>query len=442
VVASHIGKRFEAERAKASLEDWLQHPNAKTFPFDEVMNEYHSVGKHFVDPEVLDRLAEVRSHLTSVPGPWHDVQALTSFLDTALDKHDDRYDYPTYLALSVLQLPAPHDPVEHAPFARARFDRLRTQLVCDLLDYELTVLDGLTTHLPQLRPSADVVDKRIRLAARLMRPFFTRLGLDGTLTATDTVELARQMVETVRADMSDSEKRMLDLSILPVYTAHDEYLFLRVLQTFETTFALIALQLRGALHALAQRDADRAAHYLNDSAAALREAGLLFSMLATMQVESFRVFRNFTEGASAIQSRNYKILESLCRTPDADRIDSLAYYSVPEVRARILSGNHTLDDAFVEATASGQLSADDIESLHAGMMELSDSLLRWRKTHLSLAIRMLGEQTGTGSTEGTPYLAHVRDIPVFESAGQAAPRTCPFAKKTAVQRDSQIAKSA
>ncbi|MCE5289066.1 MAG: tryptophan 2,3-dioxygenase [Nocardiaceae bacterium] len=441
-MASHIGKRFEAERAKAGLEDWLQHRNAKTFPFNEVMNEYHSVGKHFVDADVLARLAEVRSHIATVPGPWQDVQTLASFLDTALDKHDDRYDYPTYLALNVLQLPAHDDPVEHAPFARARFDRLRAQLVCDLLDYELTVLDGLTTSLPQLRPSDDVVEKRIHLAVRLMRPFFTRLGLDGSLTATDTLEVARQMVETVRDDMSDSEKRTLDLSILPVYTAHDEYLFLRVLQSFETTFALIALQLRGTLNALAHRDAGQAAHYLSDSAAALREAGLLFSMLATMQVESFRVFRNYTEGASAIQSRNYKILESLCRTPDADRIDSLAYYSVPEVRERILAGNHTLDDAFVDACSSGQLDADEIGAVHAGMGAMSDALLRWRKTHLSLAIRMLGEQTGTGSTEGTPYLAHVRDIPVFETAEQAVPRTCPFAKKTAVQHNSPIAMSA
>ena len=40
---------------------------------------------------------------------------------------------------------------------------------------------------------------------------------------------------------------MLLLTLLPVYTVHDEYLFLRVLQRFETTFALIAVHLRATL---------------------------------------------------------------------------------------------------------------------------------------------------------------------------------------------------
>jgi hypothetical protein len=51
-----------------------------------------------------------------------------------------------------------------------------------------------------------------------------------------------------------------------------------------------------------------AASLLRDSASALREAGPLFSLLATMPVESFRLFRQFTEGASAIQSRGYKVM--------------------------------------------------------------------------------------------------------------------------------------
>jgi tryptophan 2,3-dioxygenase len=134
-----------------------------------------------------------------------------------------------------------------------------------------------------------------------------------------------------------------------------------------------------------------------------------------MQVESFRTFREFTEGASAIQSRNYKLVESLCRAPDADRVDSAAFQSVPEVRRRVLAGQHTLDDAYREACASGELSDAEQEALGASMKDFARALLRWRNTHYRLAVRMLGEATGTGYTEGTPYLAAVRTIPVFHS---------------------------
>ncbi|GAB3899181.1 hypothetical protein ACFQ1S_08460 [Kibdelosporangium lantanae] len=85
-----------------------------------------------------------------------------------------------------------------------------------------------------------------------------------------------------RADMSVTEQRTMELNALPAYTVHDEHLFLRVLLAFETMFAL----------------------------------------LATIQVDSFRTFRQFTEGASAIQSRNHTIVESLCRRPGPSRLDS------------------------------------------------------------------------------------------------------------------------
>jgi tryptophan 2,3-dioxygenase len=49
------------------------------------------------------------------------------------------------------------------------------------------------------------------------------------------------------------------------------------------------------------------------------------------------------------------------------------------------------------------------------MRAFSDTMLRWRHTHYRLAVRMLGERTGTGNTEGTPSLNAVRTVPVFRS---------------------------
>ena len=153
--------------------------------------------------------------------------------------------------------------------------------------------------------------------------------------------------------------------------------------------------------------------------ARLHEAAPLFSLVATMRVEAFHTFREFTDGASAIQSRNYKLAESLCRQPDEARLDSAAYHSVPEVRERVLAGQVTLDDAFQAARAAGHLSAGDVDDLEQAMRRFAGTLQRWRRTHYGIAVRMLGERTGTGYTEGSPYLKQVQTIPVFLSLADA-----------------------
>jgi tryptophan 2,3-dioxygenase len=409
------------------IRSWLHDPDSKTFPYDAVVRHFHNVGKHFVPRDVLQLLAEARDRLPALRGPWTDVQTLAEFLDTALDKPDLRYDYPTYLALSQLRLPTVDDPVAQAPFARSRCDRLTVQLVADALAFETAVIDGRTTLLPKMRPDADLVTKRCKHGLRAIQPALRRMSLDRGLSETEPVTLARQVSSVVRSDTSFIERRVLELTLLPVYTAHDEYMFLRVLQTFETTFALLAVQLRAVVAALAERDLDQAVHFLAGSEAALRDAGPLFSMLATMQVESFRMFRQFTEGASAIQSHNYKLVEALCRMPDQERVDSSAYRSVPDVRRRITTGPFaTLDDAYRDVRAAADVSEMDRERLDDAMRDFARGLLRWRNTHYRLARHMLGDATGTGYTEGTPYLAAIRSIPVFgtvEVTGDEAAKT-------------------
>jgi tryptophan 2,3-dioxygenase len=399
----------------AELRSWLHAPDVRKFPYSAVVREFHSVGKHFVPTDLLELLDEVRAMLPDLPGPWPQVHTLASFLSTALDKPDKRYDYPTYLALSLLQLPDIDDPIEQVPFARTRCDRLIAQLVADALAFELSAVDGRSTLLPQMRPATATVGKRYRHGLRVIWPALGRMSLDGALTAVDPPDVVRQACAAIYADMSLAERRALELSILPVYTIHDEYLFLRVLQAFEATFALLVVQLRGVLAALPEGEVGRAVHFLGNSESVLRESAPLFSLLATMQVDSFRTFRQFTEGASAIQSRNYKLIESLCRVPDSDRVDSPAYYSVPDVRTRVLAGHPTLDEAYRQMCESDVVTQEDRDRLGEAMKTFASALLRWRQTHYRLAVRMLGEAPGTGYTEGTPYLKAVRTIPVFHA---------------------------
>ncbi|KPC92573.1 hypothetical protein ADL27_24330, partial [Streptomyces sp. NRRL F-6602] len=99
------------------------------------------------------------------------------------------------------------------------------------------------------RPGEDLVVKRCKHGLRAVLPALGRMALDRGVTATGHIDRARQVRTLVRADMSVAERRAVQLSVLPVYVSHDEYLFLRVLQSFETTFVLLAMDLRAAIEA-------------------------------------------------------------------------------------------------------------------------------------------------------------------------------------------------
>ena len=400
-----------------ALTHWLSGPaGPQSFPYSAVLEEFHRVGKHFVEKKFLALLDQARARVSGLPAAGDEpTRLLTDFLDVALDKWDGRYDYRSYLALRLLRLPCGVDdppPAAEAAAARRARDRLLVRLVADTLAFELAAAARTTELLPQRRPGPMVVTKRCRLGVRAAAPALTRLGLAGEV-GTDEPATAAAGLHALARDLADPGDPRLRLSMLPVHVTHDEYLFIRVLQGYECLFAGVADELRWAIGVLAGDTPGSAADRLGYAGDLLGAAGPLFSLLATMQPESFRTFRQYTEGASAIQSRSYKLVESLCRTPEPDRLDSVAYRSVPEVRARVHGGQPTVDQAYRSAVSEGRLDGLDRALVARRMAGFAETLAQWRRTHHRVAVRMLGTRPGTGYTEGTPYLAAVSDAPVF-----------------------------
>jgi tryptophan 2,3-dioxygenase len=396
------------QSAVAQVAMWRRHPDPEVFPYDAVTAELRHVGKHFASRNLLAALAAARAALpqsTSDAG-----RRLIRFLWTALDKWDQRYDNPSYLALDRLELPS-----GTAAQAAARRDRLVSLLMADTLRFELAAAEGRTTLQPELRPDARVSEKRCRHALLVLAPILARGGTPVVTDARDPVTAARDATQIVLGQATPEEERTLQLTLLPVSRIHDECLFIRVLQSYEATFAYAAVELAAAAADIAHGDGAAAEAALDRAACALGESSPLFSLLATMQPEAFLRFRQFTDGASAIQSRNYKRMESVCRTPDRERLDSPAYLSTPEVRADVLAGQPTKD----RALQAGTLSNEQATAVRAAMERFAGALLKWRRTHHGVAGRMLGDRRGTGDTEGQAYLAQGMTIPVF------APR-CPF----------------
>lgn len=372
------------------------------------MSELTRVGKHFLDVDSLAALVEAREALPRTAGDSARRDLIARFLDVVLDKADGRYDYLTYTAQPLF--PIVESEPDHSPQSRA--DRTVALLVADLLDFELGAADSAHERLPQLRPSLELIEKRCRLAVRAARPAAVRAGfLSPTGTTEDALKAARALTETVVAGATAAERELLALTVQPVYTIHDEHMFLRVLQAFESVFVLLGQRLRATIRLLRAGDVRAAAGLLRGNADYLSDAGRLFSLLATMQVTAFRTFRAYTEGASAIQSEGYKTVESLCRKPDPDRLSALAYSSVPKVRARILGEQETVQDT---ADVLGpDLGPAESALLRVAMSEFEVAMFRWRRTHHSVAVRMLGDSRGSGYSEGTPYLQSVIAVPVF-----------------------------
>jgi tryptophan 2,3-dioxygenase len=392
---------------------WLDNPEPAMFPYDLIVAEYHRTGKHFVSDRLLKTLVRARKVCADVSNLGGDTMLLREFLRSALDKWDGCYEYTTYIAVGLLPIPT-IDTMQEVPLALQRRDRLVVQLAADEISFELAAADGRTEMLPEMRPTRQIITKRCRLVMRVVAPALQRLGLSAKITASDPDQAARELCMAVLTDLPMQDRRILQLSLLPVYIAHDEYLFIRVLQMFETTFALLAVTLYTAIRALAEHNCAAAVQSISIAESTLNESAPMLSLLATMEPESFDTFRGFTEGAGAIQSRNYKIMEALCHKPTTERLNSVAYFSVPEVRNWVLADNPaTLDDAV--RSASSWLKVDELEALSAAMARFSATLMHWRQTHYRLAVRMLGEQAGTGSTPGAPYLNTVRTIPVFQS---------------------------
>lgn len=411
------------DRVVDAVRDWMADPLEARFPYDAVLDAYHRDGKELVAPELLGLLARARAEFPRFAGSLGRTSLLRAFLDVALDKHDGVYDYPSYTALRLLPMPSPDEPDLLAEIALPRRDRLTLQLLADVARFELDVLDGTEQRFGGMRPTEREVGKRLRLALRVAGPAIDRVLVVERPEDPDVLVQARWLVDLVDVRLDAHERDALRLSMLPVSAIHDEHVFIRTLQLFETTFSTLAVLVRRAVGDLADGRTADAAEGLRTSAAVLSESAPLFSMLATMQVEAFRTFRDFTSGASAIQSRSYKLVESLCRRPDDERLDSAAYLSVPEVRRRVLDGELSIDDVLDlhVPTADGAVPAE----LAQAMQELAATVQRWRQTHYSLAVRNLGERTGTGYTEGTPYLDVVRRIPVFRARGTDGTGRCP-----------------
>jgi tryptophan 2,3-dioxygenase len=391
------------------------------FPYLATTAYVQNTGKHFMSVEVISRLAEIRTGLEAS-------RTLTgTYLDCVLDKHDNCYRYDTYLAIPLLK------PLISSRRTDLSAPRLAAFLIADAMRFELNALHGWHNLMPVARPSLDMVRKRLRKGVRFTAPWFSpyefprRPGrdLDYLLELAEHPEqpqTAKLLLAALPAAADHDAALRIAVSALPVDVLHDEYLFIRVLQASEATFVSLLDQLRTAIEGIRAQDAERARAAVITASQCMAQGGPLFSILATMSADSFRRFRQFTEGASAIQSEHYKRFELLCGVPSAQRLASAAFSNVPPVQDEARGEPQTLTRAYLDARAEGWFCAAEWESIDAALDELEESHQRWKTTHFRIASKMLGDAPGSGYTAGVPYLRELLDNRLFWAIPERANR--------------------
>jgi hypothetical protein len=389
------------------LAGWGKSGAAEDFPYQSVMAFYRASGKHFVPGSVLEALASVRANLVVPADPGSEAAALRRFLDVALDKWDQAYNYQTYIGLSLLEL----IPDADGRTAGQQHDEWMSMLLADARAFECGARDDRHDSLPLMRPGPELGEKRIRLLERAM----SLIG--GAARAAATGDNGRNAARR--------RERALALSMQPVYIVHDEYLFIRILQAFEVTFAAMAGLIRDAISASRRGDARAAAASILSCSRRLSGARRLFTVLATMRAEAFRAFRAYTVGASAIQSGNYKVFEALCCAPPGARLESPAFEAVPLVRERVLGPWTDLQSTVERSVASGLIDPPGLGQLRASAAELESAHQRWKLTHWKMADRMIADERGTGYTAGVPYLKSALDNRLFWRALSPSEADCP-----------------
>lgn len=237
-LAAELG-RWEAEPGNGFLLAWL------------VTTRVRAVGREGLDPGLLTALAGIDERHRGTD------RYLDAFLDAVLAGHRDRRDSRAYLALPLVELIA-DDPASHLDP-----DRLSALLMADVIQYESrreSRLDLITR------------ERRIRHAARFVAE--AEPGLD----------------IGIPAPPGTAAGEWLSLTVLPVSTAHDEHLLIRVLQAYELVFGTLAETLCAAEVAARAGRTEAAVDAVERAERVFRRAAVLLRLLATTRGDDFREF--------------------------------------------------------------------------------------------------------------------------------------------------------
>lgn len=421
-----------AVRALAALDAWLPASGsdaadadlvpsvrADAFPYGAVLAHYQGVGRTHAAAALIDRLREMddrlqRPEFAGEARLW----PLAEWLPSTIDQETGNYD--SYVVARLLESPriggpCTDDPVpgshaEAEDATDARIDALLGALAADLARIEADALrvNPSPSQLQRTRGCLVLLSRLAELSPKWAeRPDLpaTPAGSrsddrsDGIQLAETTARLAAEVWERAPGPC----RQAVELSMLPATPLHDELMFIRSIQVFETLYRQIYRCLVRANVAVQAGEVSRARAELDDAVGRLELSPVLYRVVTTMPRAAFAVIREYTHGRSAIQSRAYRQIHLVCAPqPPNPFADKLPAVEVP---------TPSLQESFLALAA--RLDTPEVAELAGQMRALDTSWRAMKRTHWGVTLKIIGKVPGTGGTTGADYLKQAAEIPLF-----------------------------
>ncbi|PGT57963.1 hypothetical protein COD86_25355 [Bacillus cereus] len=404
------------------------------FPVKKVLEHYHAQGKHFVSKEVLYELKLIKDYLNeNVSGEGESKNELIDFLSTLLDKYEGKYNYRSYIGTHVLEGLMKDNNIGYPAHLETRISHLLA-ILCDIIRFECETLLDEEKRFRELLIPQQKRKKRILHSLnsiRIYSSFTTKVRIPDSLEdllshwkkesavdsplPTELGKLTLDFIYTIQNQIPPNVILALKVSMMPVWTVHDEYVFIRTLQGFEMLFSIV---IKGFLNCqdYIRNGSFSDAEIVMKSLAEVFQGNIsIIRILMTMDKENFSAFRIYTEGASAIQSEQFKMIELLAAHPKKERLNSPAFQVVPRLTHKynlneIVNFEEILKVHFEDEEVKWN---EEFKGFLRSMNLFEKSYLLWKNMHYKIAIKMLGSQRGTGDTLGTPYLKMYVEAPLF-----------------------------
>lgn len=409
-----------AARAVAALHAWL--PGLGTganaadladavrperFPYADVLAHYHAVGRAHAAAELTGRLRSLDRLLReAAPAGDRRMWPLPEWLPSTVDQETGSYD--SYLATGLLESLTGAGTGEAADRST---DALLGALAADLA---LTEADALQRGRPsqlQLQRTRGCLVMLSRLgelapkwAERPVLPATAAGGgADGRSDSRRVAETTGRLAAEVWQHSSAPCRLAVELATLPTTPLHDELMFIRCVQIFETLYRQVYRSLVRASAAMREMDVAGACAELADATGRVELSPVLYRVVTTMPRAAFAIIREYTDGRSAIQSRPYRQIHLVCAppppSPAADRLP------------RVEVAGPTLQESFL--AVAPRLNAAEADRLAGRMRALDASWRAMKRTHWGVTLKIIGKVPGTGGTAGAEYLRQVAEIPLF-----------------------------
>jgi tryptophan 2,3-dioxygenase len=206
---------------------------------------------------------------------------------------------------------------------------------------------------------------------------------------------------------------------------HDELLFITVHQVYELWFKQLLHELVAVRDAMDGDQLWLAGHLLRRAHVIERLLVSQIDVIETMTPQDFLEFRSALAPASGMQSVQFRELEFLSAAKDKAMIGKLRDPSAAELkrlelrldepslwdsylglidRRGLAVGSKSQIQKSLRLIARDRANYDDLWQIAEGLLTHDEICALWRARHVQMVERQIGTKSGTGGSDGAPYL--------------------------------------